>query len=225
MEFILVVAVQLRFCGRVDIEDFELLKYMLKSVYGNFGFKRSKTPCIGLNTYTGKKSASYVRPTPRTSKTNATKSEYFRQQFNPMFHPLIHKLVNQLSHQAKSFQIAVDHVYDRFLSECYFHVEKNIACNSENPNKDLNERRDTDSKRFAALSILTAGNDECSGFANMGHVDNDTLSKLLQCIATRVLQETFDNVRHNSLGCGKRTEAALHLLKLYSSQKKIATYI
>ena len=55
-------------------------------------------------------------------------------------------------------------------------------------------------------------------------MDNDTLSKLLQCIATRVLQETFDNVRHNSLRCGKRTEAALHLLKLYSSQKKIATY-
>ena len=38
----------------VQINDLIAFKKMLQKTYGNFGFKRVKSPCFGLNTYTGK---------------------------------------------------------------------------------------------------------------------------------------------------------------------------
>ena len=41
--------------NNVKINDLIMFKTLLHRTYGNFGFKRSKSPCFGLNTYTGKK--------------------------------------------------------------------------------------------------------------------------------------------------------------------------
>ena len=40
--------------SNVQINDLMAFKKMLQKTYGNFGFKRVKSPCFGLNTYTGK---------------------------------------------------------------------------------------------------------------------------------------------------------------------------
>ena len=40
--------------SNIQINDLISFKNMLQKTYGNFGFKRAKSPCFGLNTYTGK---------------------------------------------------------------------------------------------------------------------------------------------------------------------------
>ena len=40
--------------SNIQINDIMSFKNMLQKTYGNFGFKRAKSPCFGLNTYTGK---------------------------------------------------------------------------------------------------------------------------------------------------------------------------
>ena len=101
----------------VEIQDAEALKYLLKSVYGKYGFQRSVNKCLGLNTYLGKRKASYVRPSPTMSQGAATKSEYHRQDWNPTSHPIVYKLVNALTAQATCFQNLADPIYDKFLLE------------------------------------------------------------------------------------------------------------
>jgi len=106
-------------CDTIDIPNPGLFKLLIQKTYGNFGFQRTKSPCFGLNTYTGKKAASYVRATPKMSKESTTLSEYYRDSFDPTFLPVIYKLMNKLSDQAQTFQAAVDPVYDSFLSACF----------------------------------------------------------------------------------------------------------
>ena len=40
--------------SNIQINDLISFKNMLQKRYGNFGFKCAKSPCFGLNTYTGK---------------------------------------------------------------------------------------------------------------------------------------------------------------------------
>ena len=40
--------------SNIQINDLISFKKMLQKTYGNFGFKRAKSPCFDLNTYTGK---------------------------------------------------------------------------------------------------------------------------------------------------------------------------
>ena len=101
----------------VDLFDEKALKYLLKSVYGKYGFQRSVSKCLGLNTYLGKRKASFVRPSPKMSQDAAMKSEYYRQEWNPTFHPIIYKLVNALTAQATRYQHLADPIYDKFLLE------------------------------------------------------------------------------------------------------------
>ena len=101
----------------VDLLDEKALKYLLKSVYGKYGFQRSVSKCLGLNTYLGKRKASFVRPLPKMSQDAAMKSEYYRQEWNPTFHPIIYKLVNALTAQATRYQHLADPIYDKFLLE------------------------------------------------------------------------------------------------------------
>lgn len=177
-------------CETFECEEVGLLEYVLHRTYGNFGFLRNKTKCFGLNAYTGKKNAKYVRPSPKMSKQSSTFSEYYRESFDSTFHPLVYKMLNELSIQAGDFQKHTDPVYDRFLFECF------NTCSDGNHNYQKSRKRNTPSqdnkvsvphddlnlsqkfrfqRRFAALSILTCGNEFIRGFANMGHVDADVL--------------------------------------------------
>ena len=74
-------------CDSVDIPQPKLFEYKLQKKYGEFGFNRVSTPCFGLNAYIGRKNAQYVRPSPRMSTENTTKSKYYRSNFDPTFLP------------------------------------------------------------------------------------------------------------------------------------------
>ena len=76
---------------------------------------------FGLNLYTGKGDADYIRPTPKMSKGIISHTNYYRQEFHPTFHPLVYKMINSLSLQAALFQKHLDPFYDRFLVESFHH--------------------------------------------------------------------------------------------------------
>ena len=172
----------------VEIRDVEALKYLLKSVYGKYGFQRSVSKCLGLNTYLGKRKASYVRPSPTMSQGAATKSEYHRQDWNPTFHPLVYKLVNALTAQATRFQHLADPIYDKFLLEVVDSILQERNKTKHEANRGTKRKTGAiDKKRFFRVSILTAGNDEICGFANTDHTDGDELDKTFQNQAMKVL--------------------------------------
>ena len=190
-------------CETLEFNNPTLLRKILKRTYGDFGFQRSKTPCLGLNTYIGKKSAAYVRPTPKMSRGSISSSEYYREQFDPTFLPYIYKLINKLSDQAQVFQTAVDPVYDKFLLECYCKdnpmVNIRPNCITANDSKRFLRHR-----RFAALSILTCGNSQAIGFANVGHKDHDFIDSNGHKAALKVLQSI-------SAECETSTNKSCHL--------------
>ena len=106
-------------CETVQIPDEKLFKSLMKKTYRDFSYSRSKSLSFGLNVYIGKKSAPYVRATPKTSKRSTTLAEYYREEFDPTFLPIVYKLLNRLSDQAQIFQSSLDPVFDKFLAECF----------------------------------------------------------------------------------------------------------
>ena len=225
-------------CDTFTCEDHDLLEYTLRKTYGNFGFTRSKTPCFGLNAYTGKKSAEYVRPSPRMSKASTTRSEYYRSSFDSTFHPLIYKLINQLSSQASQFQKNGDPVYDRFLYEAFVKYEDLTRQESKKDGDCLEsckkrKRDETQSKprnknkkrlyhrRFAALSILTCGNKVLRGFANIGHKDNDFLDKQFHTCSLKILKAMRYEIKQKGNAHLKR--AFDHIRRKYHFQNKFST--
>ena len=121
-----------------------------------------------------------------SSKETVNKREYYRNTFNPTLHPIIYHCLRELQVQAENFQIVVDPIYDRFLRDVNCTIgsqevnnEERDKVNEDSINIILNKR----GKRFASLSIITAGNAKVSGFSNITHEDNDFLaSRLLsQC--------------------------------------------
>ena len=212
-------------CDTFECEEVGLLEYVLHRTYGNFGFLRNKTTCFGLNAYTGKKNAKYVRPSPKMSKQSTTFSEYYRETFDPTFHPLVYKMLNELSNQAGDFQKHTDPVYDRFLFECF-----NTALDGNSnylkggkrkapfPNDNAFVTHDNlkfsqkfmFQRRFAALSILTCGNQFLRGFANMGHVDADVLDNDFHQYCMSFLKEMRKELAET---CNKHLDLAFEHIK------------
>ena len=196
------------------VNDWRTLIDMILHVFGDYGFKRPSTSCMGLNVYAGLKGAEYVRPTPQMSKGAVLLSQYFRKNFNPTFMPLIYKLINQLSQDAGLYQTYSDRIYDRFQSACWKRIEE-LEKAEEDAQEDKEEAQEENNdsklpaativprkrrkinhdlaktnKRFASLSILTGGNSKISGFANMPHFDMwDLWSKFFTQKANEYLDE------------------------------------
>ena len=63
------------------------------------------------------------------------------------------------------------------------------------------------------MSILTAGNSQASGFANVGHVDGDQLDHYLHIAALCVLKKIANDETCNNSGNKKILE---HLRKIYN---------
>ena len=208
-------------CEMLELHNPTLLKMILKRTYGDFGFQRSKKPCLGLNTYIGKKSAAYVRPTPKMSRGSISSSEYYREQFDPTFLPLIYKLINKLSDQAQVFQIVVDPVYDKFLLECY--CRNNPKVNTRPNGISSNDsKRFLRHRRFAALSIMTCGNSKTIGFANVAHKDNDYIDSTGHKAGLKVLQSINTECeisRNHSCHFALR-----HIAKKFLFSGKFSTY-
>ena len=127
------------------------------------------------------------------SESSIHKSEYYCQHFDLTLHPVLYKVVNELTSQALDFQKAVDPVYDRFLLESLY-VNEEVEVSNEKSIK----KRNVCQRRFAGLSIITCGNLEIIGFANIGHVDNDYITfhandKLLY-VLHKILEEHERNV-------------------------------
>ena len=186
----------------IDICDWDMLQFVLHSVYKDFGFPRNVSDCFGLNVYTGKRGADYIRPSPKMSDAIISKTEYYRQEFNPTFHPLVYKMVNDLTVQATSFQKKLDPIYDRFLIESYYHDlcseldenEKGTTDENHSLNKKVPRRKPPKgNRRSCRLSILTGGNVETSGFANVGHKDGDLCDPDIQVAALEVITKICDH--------------------------------
>ena len=178
----------------VEICNQDMLQFLLCSVYKNFGFSRDVSDCFGLNVYTGKRDADFIRPSPKMSKAIIAETEYYRDNFDPTFLPLVYKIINSLTVQATAFQRSVDPFYDRFLVECFHHdrctlKEEISACGKEDGTKKVKVSKKLTpgkSKGCNRLSILTAGNSKCCGFANVGHVDGDLCDPWIQDAAIDV---------------------------------------
>ena len=208
-------------CDTVLINDWSLLEYILKRSYGNFGFKRNKTSCLGMNLYFGKKNAAYVRPTPKMSKESILDTEYYRQHFDCTFHPLIYKMINELTTQAEHFQKCFDPIYDRFLFN-------SLRSKNENDNKhekridDLTTKKIMNHCRFCALSILTCGNSIIRGFANQPHKDNDYITSHCHHYCLNNLKKIY----HESKECDNEFigVALHHIKKRYEKNNRFSTY-
>ncbi len=183
----------------LEVDCWDTIHLLLRHVYGDHGFQRSSSKCFGLNTYTGKKDAGYVRPTPRMSKESTTYSEYFRQDFDPTFMPLVHDLVTKLSHCATTFQRFTDSIFDSFEKECrkiWADIILQVNDIKDTPEKTFVDDSEFKKRRFAFLSILTAGNSKVRGFTNTVHTDKyDAWNKILLCIAESLLQELSDQAQ------------------------------
>ena len=200
-------------CNTFEITDIAMLKKIISRTYGNFGVTRSKSKCVGVNVYVGKKNADFVRPTPKMSQSATHKSEYYREHFDPTLHPVLYKVVNELPSQALDFQKAVDPVYDKFLLESlYVNEEVDVS----------NEKRKVCQRRFAGLSIITCGNLEIIGFANIGHVDNDYITFHANDKLLYVLRKIL--VEHETNANGNMMDVLLHLRNKYNTKKRFSTY-
>ena len=176
-------------------------------------------------TMKGKPSALYIRSTPMASKESTNEREYYRQSFDSTYHPIIYELIRELQQQAESFQIAVDPVYDRFL--------RDVHCTVTSPETDCKKRKSNDTffncaqlkkkeKRFAQITIMTAGNQKCSGFSNIPHEDDDFMpSKFLpQCFEV-IKRYTMQLISH-------RTKSGImmmrHLKNRFERKKQFPIY-
>ena len=210
-------------CNTFSINDWCVLKDLLKQTFGEFGFKRSKSNCLGMNLYFGKKTAAYVRPTPKMSQLSSLESEYYREEFDPTFYPLIYKMVNQLTDQAEHFQKCCDPIYDRFLFDSLSRENPEIH---QFPKQDGYNRNETkkymQNRRFCALSIMTCGNSTISGFANEPHKDNDFITTSCYSSCHQTLKELHCEVTASQNE--QLQKAFSHIEKRYKKNKKFSTY-
>ena len=173
--------------------------------------------------YTGKVSAKYVRETPSSSKESVNDREYYRKEFDPTYHPLIYDLVKELQEQAEEFQIAVDPAYDRFLRDIHCRSQECEEMDASHfDNYDFAGLLKRKGKRFAALTILTAGNLITSGFANITHTDNDFLPSefLHQCLLT--IEHYYNQIKKSRVS--NDVFAFNHIAKRYRHKNKFPVY-
>ena len=105
-------------------------------------------------------------------------------------------MIHKLQVQAEVFQRIVDPIYDRFLRDVNC-----IPCTQSNPSqvieahtkeivvKTFHQKK----KRYASITLLTAGKNVSSGFSNMKHRDCDYVnSRLLsQCMYVLLAYQSF----------------------------------
>ena len=213
----------------VEICDWNMLQFVLYHVYKDFGFSRNVTECYGLNVYTGNRDAEYIRKSPKMSKKIIKETEYYRDQFNPTFHPLVYKMINAMTLQASAFQKQLDPFYDKFLIETYHHdlckhVEEVEASENADSSKRIKVTRRVPRKgerRSNCLSILTAGNSQTSGFANLGHEDPDHLDAEVQESAIEVLKKINSDKSCQNMD---HKRVLQHLRKIYSKCNQFHVY-
>ena len=73
-----------------------------------------------------------------SAKESANDREYYRQSFDSIHQPVIYELVRDLEKQAKSFQIAVDPIYDKFF--------RDVHCTVTDDRNDCKKRKYDDEK-------------------------------------------------------------------------------
>ncbi len=169
--------------------NWDVFEELFQVVYGDFKFERSCSSCFGLNTYLGKKTAYYVRPSPRMSKQSAYHSEYFRQNWDVTFMPIVRKIVSSLVQTSVQYQRNTDRFYDLFQRHCY----RSILPSSVSGQCIFGSSH----TRYSNLSILTFGNSKVSGFSNLPHVDTgDIWDNSLQRIASNHLRDLINLSRN-----------------------------
>ena len=110
------------------------------------------------------------------SSESVTSFEYYQEKWNPIFQPLLYKMINGLTTQIVHFQYLAYSIYNRFQKLCY----------NYEPGMDNNKRKRNSpslQKCFCRVSLLTAGNELVTGFANMNNSDNDQFDQLFHEIA------------------------------------------
>ena len=71
-------------------------------------------------------------------------------------------------------------------------LEASIDCKTKQKiSKELRNKLSSRQKRFSALSLMTAGNKEVSGFSNMTHEDYDFLPAKFDSQCERVIKKYF----------------------------------
>ena len=130
------------YSNSLSVTDWKSLVEMILHAYGDYGFQRSSTECIGLNTYAGFKAAKYVRPSPKMSKSASNSSQYYRKTFDSTYMPLVYKLINELSKNAGDWQCYSDRIFDRFQHACW----KILHSRSSSDNKHHESGQDDDTE-------------------------------------------------------------------------------
>ena len=159
------------------------------------------------------------------SNESANDREYYRQSFDSTYHPVIYELIRDLEKQAKSFQIAVDPIYDKFLRDVHCTVtddSNNCKKRKYDDEKCMGHQLKQKEKLFANIAIMTAGNKKVSGFSNISHEDDDfILPKFLnQCL--EVIRRYTAHVLKNKV----RSDMLMfrHIKKRYDRKKQFPIY-
>ena len=85
----------------LDDKNVQIFKNMLLSTYCSYSFgDRDRSPCLGLNIYTGLRGMRCVRPTPRMSVDNICLSQYTNNKWNFSNMPMVQKTINKLANDA-----------------------------------------------------------------------------------------------------------------------------
>ena len=173
----------------------------------------------------GKPTAWYLRSTPMASKESRNDREYYRQSFDSTYHPVIYELIRDLEKQAESFQIVVDPIYDKFLRDVHCAVTDDTnECKKRKYNDEerMGHILKQKEKRFADISIMTAGNNKVSGFSNISHEDDDFMPHhfLHQCL--EVIRRYTAHILKNKV----RSDMLMyrHIKKRYDRKKQFPMY-
>ena len=159
------------------------------------------------------------------SNESANDREYYRQSFDSTYHPIIYELVRDLEKQAKSFQIAVDPIYDKFL--------RDVHCTVTDDSNDCKKRKYDDEKRichelnqkgkrFADIAIMTAGNKKVSGFSNISHEDDDFMHPKFLYKCLEVVRRYTAHILKNKI----KSDMLIfrHIKKRYDRKKHFPIY-
>jgi len=131
-------------------------------------------------------------------------------------------MINGLTGQAVHFQHLADSIYDRFQMLCYNYDydenspdKKRKRVEEEKEEENNNEKNNMSLRRFCRVSILTAGNDLISGFANMDHSDDDQFDQLFHEIAWKVLQNLQEEACERKKGQLFKQMAIKHIMQIF----------
>ena len=167
------------------VNDWDIFQELFHVVFGEFKFERSCSSCFGLNSYMGKKTSHYVRPSPRMSKESAFESEYYRQSWDVTFLPIVRKIVSSLVQTSTEYQRNTDRFFDLFQRQCY----RSLLPTSRHGQFTFG----SSVSRYSNLSILTFRNSRSSGFCNLPHIDNgDIWDTKVQGSASDHLSDLMD---------------------------------